>query len=195
MTKKTPKQAKSTPPEELISDAKARAVFEVSDGKLLSSRVTELVNVIWQPQGIGDEELRIKIVRAVELFNSLKPADGAESMLAQQMVGTHSAALECLRRAALADQTFAGRDMALKHAHKLMTLYTQQLAALNKHRGKGQQKVTVEHVHVEAGGQAIVGTVETNKPAIESPPPREIEHKAEAPVDFSAKAKTPAKKG
>jgi hypothetical protein len=101
MTKKTPKQAKSTPPVELISDAKACAVFEVSDGKLLSSRVTELVNVIWQPQGIGDEELRIKIVRAVELFNSLKPADGAESMLAQQMVGTHSAALECLRRAAL----------------------------------------------------------------------------------------------
>ena len=34
------------------------------------------------------------------------------------------------------------------------------LDALNKHRGKGQQKVTVEHVHVHAGGQAVVGTVE-----------------------------------
>ena len=31
--------------------------------------------------------------------------------------------------------------------------------ALNRHRGKGQQKVTVEHVHVHAGGQAIVGAV------------------------------------
>lgn len=34
------------------------------------------------------------------------------------------------------------------------------LDALNKHRGKDQQKVTVEHVHVHAGGQAVVGTVE-----------------------------------
>jgi hypothetical protein len=29
----------------------------------------------------------------------------------------------------------------------------------NCHRGKGQQKVTVEHVHVHAGGQAVVGMV------------------------------------
>ena len=33
--------------------------------------------------------------------------------------------------------------------------------ALNKHRGKGQQKVTVEHVHVHSGGQAVVGMVAT----------------------------------
>ena len=32
-------------------------------------------------------------------------------------------------------------------------------------RGKGQQKVTVEHVHVHPGGQAIVGTVERQPPA------------------------------
>ena len=34
------------------------------------------------------------------------------------------------------------------------------LEGLNRHRGKGQQKVTVEHVHVHAGGQAVVGMVE-----------------------------------
>jgi hypothetical protein len=33
------------------------------------------------------------------------------------------------------------------------------LDALNRHRGKSQQKVTVEHVHVHSGGQAIVGAV------------------------------------
>ena len=27
-----------------------------------------------------------------------------------------------------------------------------KLDALNRHRGKGQQKVTVEHVHVHQGG-------------------------------------------
>jgi hypothetical protein len=35
--------------------------------------------------------------------------------------------------------------------------------ALNRHRGKGQQKVTVEHVHVHAGGQAVVGIVEAGE--------------------------------
>ena len=97
----------------------------------------------------------------MELYESLKPQDGVEGMLAIQMVGTHDAALECLRRAALPGQSFEGRDVNLKHAHKLMSLYTQQLTTLNKHRGKGQQKVTVEHVNVEPGGQAIVGNVES----------------------------------
>jgi hypothetical protein len=34
------------------------------------------------------------------------------------------------------------------------------LDALNRQRGKGQQKVTVEHVHVHSGGQVVVGVVE-----------------------------------
>jgi hypothetical protein len=34
------------------------------------------------------------------------------------------------------------------------------LDALNRHRGKGMQKITVEHVHVHSGGQAVVGVVE-----------------------------------
>jgi hypothetical protein len=33
------------------------------------------------------------------------------------------------------------------------------LEALDRYRGTGQQKVTVEHVHVHSGGQAIVGAV------------------------------------
>ena len=33
------------------------------------------------------------------------------------------------------------------------------IASLDKHHGKRQQTVTVEHVHVYEGGQAIVGAV------------------------------------
>lgn len=120
----------------------------------------ELVSLIWAPKGPITEKVEARMVRAVELFESLAPGDGVEGMLATQMVGTHLAALECLRLASQPGQTYENMNIALKNAQKLMTLYTQQLAALNKHRGKGQQKVTVEHVHVEAGGQAIVGNVE-----------------------------------
>jgi hypothetical protein len=57
------------------------------------------------------------------------------------------------------DQTFEGRRENLNQANKLSRTYATLLEALNRHRGKGQQKVTVEHVHVHAGGQAVVGVV------------------------------------
>src|SRR5215204_90939 len=69
--------------------------------------------------------------------------------------------MECYRRAMIGEQTFEGRRENLGQANKLSRTYTALLEALNRHRGKGQQKVTVEHVHVHAGGQAVVGTVET----------------------------------
>ena len=56
-------------------------------------------------------------------------------------------------------QTFEGRRENLSQANKLSRTSALLLDALNRHRGKGQQKVTVEHVHVNAGGQAIVGVV------------------------------------
>ena len=81
-------------------------------------------------------------------------------MLAAQMVAAHSATMECYRRAMLKDQTFEGRHESLKQANRLSRTYTMQMDALSRHRGKGQQRVTVEHVHVHAGGQAVVGAVE-----------------------------------
>ena len=48
------------------------------------------------------------------------------------------------------------RDRCLTDGLNFLWVYS----ALNRHRGKGQQKVTVEHVHVHAGGQAVVGMVE-----------------------------------
>ncbi len=58
------------------------------------------------------------------------------------------------------NSTFAGWRESLAQANKLSRTYTMLVEALNRHRGKGQQKVTVEHVHVHQGGQAIVGSVE-----------------------------------
>jgi hypothetical protein len=149
-------------PYKLPSATVMRKEFETDEGALTSRKLEEIAGLLWHGEGATEDQVKVRLVRALDQFESLAPADGAEGMLALQMVGTHDAALECLRRAALPRLTFAGRDMEFKHAHKLMSLYTQQLAALNKHRGKGQQKVTVEHVNVAAGGQAIVGNIETS---------------------------------
>jgi hypothetical protein len=97
----------------------------------------------------------------LEALCGIGPRDEIEGMIAAQLLAAHSAAIECYRRAMIGEQTFEGRQENLNQANKLSRTYAALLDALNRHRGKGQQKVTVEHVHVHAGGQALVGTVET----------------------------------
>src|SRR6266550_4363987 len=89
----------------------------------------------------------------------IKPNDELEGMLAAQLRASHNAAMKYYRRAMISEQTFEGRKENLNQANKLSRTHATLLEALNRHRGKGQQKVTVEHVHVHNGGQAIVGNV------------------------------------
>lgn len=162
----------------------ARKLIDAEDKDIELRKANEVAELLWLPDSLEKSDRNARIVRALELFEDLKPQGSAEGMLAAQMVGTHSAALDCLRRAAIHGQGFEARDMNLKHAQKLMSLYTQQLNALNKHRGKGQQKVTVEHVNVAPGGQAIVGNVETGGARrIDSESSQAIEHSPDIPVD------------
>jgi len=46
----------------------------------------------------------------------------------------------------LAEQTFEARRENLSQANKLSRTYAALLDALNRHRGKGEQKVTVERL-------------------------------------------------
>jgi hypothetical protein len=113
----------------------------------------------------SDEEDRDRqLGAAVAALIGIGPKDEMEGMIAAQLVACHNAAMECYRRSMLPEQTFEGRQENLNQANKLSRTYATQLEALNRHRGKGQQKVTVEHVHVHSGGQAIVGAVESPAP-------------------------------
>jgi hypothetical protein len=50
-------------------------------------------------------------------------------------------------------------DENLNQANKLSRTCSALTEALDRHRGKGRQHITVEHVNVHDGGQAIVGAV------------------------------------
>jgi hypothetical protein len=102
-----------------------------------------------------DKQLAVMIAG----LSGIGPRDEIEGMLAAQLLACHSASMECYRRAMIGEQSFDGRKENLSQANKLSRTYSTLLEALNRHRGKGQQKVTVEHVHVHEGGQAIVGNV------------------------------------
>lgn len=100
-------------------------------------------------------------------LQAIHPKNEMEAMLAAQMIAIHNAAMECFRRAMHSQQPMENRDINLKHATKLTKAYGSLLETLNKHRGKGHQKMTVEHVHVHNGGQAIVGQVSQSPPSTE----------------------------
>jgi hypothetical protein len=90
----------------------------------------------------------------------MAPGNLTEAMLAVQMIGVHNAAVRFLYMSLVPNQTRGGSDLCISRATKLLRLFTEQLSAMAKLKGKsGQQKMTIEHVHVHAGGQAIVGPV------------------------------------
>ncbi len=123
---------------------------------LLSGAVWALDHHAQPDQGSRD----VKRIAVRAFLKEVAPRDPLEGMLAAQLLGLHEAAMECLRRGAMAGQTFEGRQANLGQAGKLTRSYAVLLEALDRHRGKGQpQVVRVERVTVEAGGRAIVGAV------------------------------------
>jgi hypothetical protein len=149
----------------------------------------QTVKTLWLAD--SNEEARSQQYSAtVAALIGIGPKDEIEGMIASHLLAAHNAAIECYRRAMLSEQTFEGRHENLTQANKLSRTYAVLLDALNRHRGKGQQKVTVEHVHVHDGGQAIVGTVENRGGGItpkseEQPHAKQIAHAPE-PALWSA---------
>ena len=115
-------------------------------------------NALWL-RNLDEQERDRRLSATVAALIGIGPKDELEGMLAAQLVSCHNATMECYRRSMLSEQTFEGRQENLNQANKLSRTYATLLEALNRHRGKGQQKVTVEHVHVHSGGRAVVGVV------------------------------------
>ena len=92
--------------------------------------------------------------------HGMAPNDEAEAMLICQMAACQGYAMELMTRAAHTG-TLLVAESVVNMANKLMRTYTSQMQTLARYRGKtSQQKVIVEHVNVEAGGQAVVGAVQ-----------------------------------
>jgi hypothetical protein len=110
-------------------------------------------------------------------LHGINPGDEVEAMLAAQMVATHLAAMECLRWARAPGQTFEGRDMNLRHATKLTRTYTMQVESLKRYRSKGEQRVVVQHQHVNVTAERAA--VQVNSGVDPAPGGREAVSKPE----------------
>ena len=127
-----------------------------TDRDFLSEFLGQLANAGSQGKEVDVQGLNfmLAVVKGVE------PKDQAEAMLAAQMAAVHNATMTFARRLNHVDN-IQQQDSAERAFNKLARTFTTQLEALNRYRGKGStQKMTVEHVHVYEGGQAVVGPVQ-----------------------------------
>jgi hypothetical protein len=125
-----------------------------TDGDFLRGLTTQLVNA--GSQGPKADEDGINFMLAV--VKGVEPRDQIEAMLAAQMAAVHMASMTFARRLAHVEN-IPQQDSASNAFNKLARTFAAQMSALKEYRSKGEQKMTVQHVHVAEGGQAIVGNV------------------------------------
>jgi hypothetical protein len=102
----------------------------------------------------GDVNFMLAVIK------DLEPKDQLEAMLAAQIAVVHMQTVRFARK--LNDAKYLHQqDSTERGLNKLARTFTMQMDALKRYRTGGQQKVIVEHVTVNDGGQAIVGNVET----------------------------------
>jgi hypothetical protein len=94
----------------------------------------------------------------LSIVKGIGPRDEVEAMMAAQMAAVHMATMTFARRLAHVDN-IAQQDSAERAFNKLARTFAVQVEALKRYRTGGEQKVTVHHVTVNEGGQAIVGNV------------------------------------
>ena len=141
-------------PEPAIGHLLLMEALGTTEADFLDGLLGQLANAAGQGQKVDERGLNfmLSVVKGVE------PNDQVEAMLAAQMAAVHMATMTFARRLAHVDN-ITQQDSAERAFNKLVRTFTTQVEALKRYRTGGEQKVTVEHVTVNEGGQAIVGNV------------------------------------
>jgi hypothetical protein len=94
----------------------------------------------------------------IAIVSGQQPKDELEAMTICQMAVTHALTMRSLGNLNRSNEIEQQDSNALTVA-RLTKAFASQVDALAKLRRGGAQRVVVEHVHIHAGGQAIVGAV------------------------------------
>ena len=122
------------------------------DEHFFSGYLSQIINASTQ----GKAPDATSVNAALGFIRGLKPRDELEAAMAAQMMATHNAVMTFARRLSHTE-TIQQQDSAINGYNKLARTFAAQMEALKRYRSTGEQKVTVQHVTVSDGGQAIVG--------------------------------------
>src|SRR3954454_24269179 len=129
------------------------AIGTVSDG-FVEPFLSQLANA--SGNGAIPDQTALNFMLSV--VKGVQPRDEIEAMLAGQMAAVHMATMTFARRLKHVENILQ-QDSAERAFNKLARTFAAQLEALKRYRTGGEQKVTVQHVTVNEGGQAVVGNV------------------------------------
>ena len=125
------------------------------DPDLLVDQLTKIV----APWGLNSHQRRKIKGEVIALYSSLGSRNPIESMIDRDLVGINLATMDCLARVALSDSR--AREVNLRYAMQGAATLINLVKLRDGRRGLSPQNVSVGNVKVEAGGQAIVGNVQT----------------------------------
>jgi hypothetical protein len=120
----------------------------------------ELKRILAMFRGKDGKIDTVAVEAVLAVLDGSEPQNEIEAMLVIQMATTHALTMKLSRRLATVD-TIEQNDSASVTLARLQRAFTTQVELLANLRRGGRQKMTVEHVHVHPGGQAIVGNVTT----------------------------------
>jgi hypothetical protein len=142
-------------PDPTTGDLLLMEAIGTADPYFLDGLLRQLANVGTQGRAIDEHGLNFMLA----VIKGIEPKDQVEAMLAAQMAAVHNATMTFARRLAHVE-TLPQQDSAERAFNKLARTFAAQVEALKRYRTGGEQKVTVQHVTVNEGGQAIVGNIE-----------------------------------
>jgi hypothetical protein len=131
-------------------------VLGTTSSDFVNASLFQIQSACRSPWG-GISELAMNA--ALAMIEAAAPKDEIEAALAVQMACTHTAAMAVLAKLDVAFATEQRVAAFGSAAARLMRAYATQVEVLRRLRNGGQQFVRVEHVHVNDGGQAVIGNL------------------------------------
>lgn len=141
-------------PDQLVGRALVMDALASADEDFLNGIKYQLANASAHGQDIDERGLNFML----SVIKGIEPRDQLEAMLAAQMAAVHVATMTFARHLAQAEDIVLV-DSAERVFNKLSRTFAMQMEALKRYRSGAEQKVTLQHVSVAEGGQAIVGNV------------------------------------
>lgn len=147
-------------------------------GKGLATDTLKMAGIVPEEASIKRTDLLLQesldiASMALDASNSIKADNSLEKMLAHQMVAAHELMmksansamneLEKLNKKQISHQYHQEEGVEYQRlansTAKLMNAFSTHYLTLQKIRSGGNQTMTVQHVHVNEGGQAVIGSI------------------------------------
>jgi hypothetical protein len=145
-------------PDKVVARGLLMEALGTADHDFVDGLLRELANASSQDRRVDEGALNFLLA----VIKGVKPKDQLEAMLSAQMAAIHMATMRFAQQLSQVG-TIPQQDSAERALNKLARTFTTQIEALKRYRSGGEQKVTVQHVSVSDGGQAILGNVTQGK--------------------------------